>query len=67
MQAYIRPYRSFGVMPINDGLTLVVVAWPYDAGTPVARGVLLAEEHRRDHAAADGGLVEGAPLTGRSG
>lgn len=29
MNAYIRPYRGFGVMPSNDGLTLVVVGWPY--------------------------------------
>jgi 2-polyprenyl-6-methoxyphenol hydroxylase-like FAD-dependent oxidoreductase len=29
MQAYIRPYRAFGVMPSNDGLTLVVIGWPY--------------------------------------
>lgn len=29
MCAYIRPWRGFGVMPSNDGLTLVVVGWPY--------------------------------------
>ena len=29
MTAYIRPYRAFGVMPSNDGLTLVVIGWPY--------------------------------------
>ncbi len=29
MRAYIRPYRGFGVMPTNDGLTLVVIGWPY--------------------------------------
>jgi 2-polyprenyl-6-methoxyphenol hydroxylase-like FAD-dependent oxidoreductase len=29
MQAYIRPDRAFGVMPSNDGLTLVVIGWPY--------------------------------------
>lgn len=29
MQAYIRPHRAFGVMPSNDGLTLVVIGWPY--------------------------------------
>jgi 2-polyprenyl-6-methoxyphenol hydroxylase-like FAD-dependent oxidoreductase len=29
MTAYIRPNRAFGVMPTNDGLTLVVIGWPY--------------------------------------
>jgi len=29
MRAYIRPDRGFGVMPSNDGLTLIVVGWPY--------------------------------------
>ena len=28
MSAYIRPDRGWGVMPTNDGLTLVVVGWP---------------------------------------
>jgi len=29
MRAYIRNHRAFGVMPSNDGLTLVVMGWPY--------------------------------------
>jgi len=29
MCAYIRPDRAFGVIPSPDGLTLVVVGWPY--------------------------------------
>lgn len=29
MNAFIRPFRGFGAMPSNDGLTLVVVGWPY--------------------------------------
>lgn len=29
MQAYIRPDRGIGVIPSSDGLTLVVVGWPY--------------------------------------
>jgi 2-polyprenyl-6-methoxyphenol hydroxylase-like FAD-dependent oxidoreductase len=33
MQAYIQPFRGFGVMPSNDGLTLVVVGWPYAEAT----------------------------------
>jgi 2-polyprenyl-6-methoxyphenol hydroxylase-like FAD-dependent oxidoreductase len=27
-EVYIRPYRGFGAMPTNDGLTMVVVGWP---------------------------------------
>jgi 2-polyprenyl-6-methoxyphenol hydroxylase-like FAD-dependent oxidoreductase len=29
MCAYIRPDRAFGVIPSPDGLTLVVIGWPY--------------------------------------
>jgi 2-polyprenyl-6-methoxyphenol hydroxylase-like FAD-dependent oxidoreductase len=28
-ETYIRPDRGFGVWPTNDGLTLVIVGWPY--------------------------------------
>jgi 2-polyprenyl-6-methoxyphenol hydroxylase-like FAD-dependent oxidoreductase len=28
METYIHPDRGFGMMPTNDGLTLVVVGWP---------------------------------------
>lgn len=30
METYIRPGRGWGAFPTNDGLTLVVVGWPYD-------------------------------------
>jgi 2-polyprenyl-6-methoxyphenol hydroxylase-like FAD-dependent oxidoreductase len=29
METYIRPDRGWAAMPTNDGLTLVVVGWPY--------------------------------------
>jgi 2-polyprenyl-6-methoxyphenol hydroxylase-like FAD-dependent oxidoreductase len=29
MRAYIRPDRGFAVAPTNDGLSMVVVGWPY--------------------------------------
>jgi 2-polyprenyl-6-methoxyphenol hydroxylase-like FAD-dependent oxidoreductase len=29
METYIRPGRGFGVAPTHDGLTMVVVGWPY--------------------------------------
>jgi flavin-dependent dehydrogenase len=28
-EVYIRPHRGWGVVPTNDGLTLVVIGWPY--------------------------------------
>jgi flavin-dependent dehydrogenase len=28
-ETYVRPERGFGAIPTNDGLTLVVVGWPY--------------------------------------
>ena len=28
-EVYIRPYRSFGAWPTNDGLTLVIGGWPF--------------------------------------
>ena len=29
METYVRPGRGFAAIPTNDGLTLVVVGWPY--------------------------------------
>jgi 2-polyprenyl-6-methoxyphenol hydroxylase-like FAD-dependent oxidoreductase len=29
MEVYIRPDRGFGGFPTNDGLTIIVVGWPY--------------------------------------
>jgi len=29
LEVYIRPDRGFGVMPTHDGLTLLVLGWPY--------------------------------------
>jgi flavin-dependent dehydrogenase len=33
METYIRPDRGFAAFPTNDGLTLVVVGWPYSEST----------------------------------
>jgi flavin-dependent dehydrogenase len=29
VEIVIRPYRGFGAVPTNDGLTMVVIGWPY--------------------------------------
>lgn len=29
IENHIRPFRGFGVAPTNDGLTMIVVGWPY--------------------------------------